>query len=176
MRACVRVCVCACACVCARAYVCVCMCACVCVCVFVVNAFFSLLTFPCTLLCGMPSRTPSYPTAPHRTTSTYLPACLHACLLRRFGSAGNKYTDGATALTFPFGWAQINSCGTGGGDYTNPVFNPATPPANCGSGCAPECSTTCLGELHEWADYGQGFTGIRYAQDNTLASVVSAPK
>ena len=25
------------------------------------------------------------------------------------------------------------------------------------------------GRFHEWADYGQGFTGIRYAQTNTLS-------
>jgi len=30
-----------------------------------------------------------------------------------------------------------------------------------------------LGEFHQWADYGNGFTGIRYAQDNTLASVAN---
>ena len=40
---------------------------------------------------------------------------------------------------------------------------------NCGKGCAPQCNATCLGRFHEWADYGQGFTGIRYAQTNTLS-------
>jgi hypothetical protein len=67
-------------------------------------------------------------------------------------------TDGATASDFPFGWAQLNSCGTGsGGDYANygdMLFNPAKPPANCGTGCAPECNTSCLGEFKQWGDYG----------------------
>lgn len=81
-------------------------------------------------------------------------------------------TDGATDAAFPFGWAQINSCGVygcGGGGYKNPIFNPAKPPSDCGEGCAPECSTACLGRFHEWADYGNGFTGIRYAQSNALS-------
>jgi hypothetical protein len=85
----------------------------------------------------------------------------------------SNHTDGATDQ-FPFGWAQINSCGTPGADYRNAsspggLLNPAKPPANCGRGCAPECKSTCLGSFHEWADYGQGFTGIRYAQTNTLS-------
>ena len=83
-------------------------------------------------------------------------------------------TDGATDATFPFGWAQLNSCGAYTSGYKNAsspggLLNPAKPPGNCGKGCAPECNTTCLGEFHEWGDYGQGFTGIRYAQTNTLS-------
>ena len=48
--------------------------------------------------------------------------------------------------------------------YNNRVFNPPNPPSDCGTGCAPQCSTACLGPYHEWGDYSQGFTGIRYAE------------
>ena len=82
-------------------------------------------------------------------------------------------TDGATDPVFPFGWVQLNSDGPYGAGYRNAsspggILNPAKPPQNCGQGCSPECNATCLGKFHEWADYGQGFTGIRYAQTNTL--------
>lgn len=88
----------------------------------------------------------------------------------------HNYTDGATDAEFPFGWAQINSDGTYGAGYRNAsspggILNPAQPPSNCGQGCAPECNTTCLGAFHEWGDYLQGFTGIRYAQANALRSL-----
>lgn len=83
-------------------------------------------------------------------------------------------TDGATDPVFPFGWVQLNSDGPYGAGYRNAsspggIFNPSNPPRNCGQGCSPECNTTCLGKFHEWGDYGQGFTGIRYAQTNTLS-------
>jgi len=103
--------------------------------------------------------------------------CSFPAMIEDWRAKWSNYTDGATDSTFPFGWAQLNSCGPSGSDYTpkgpGAVFNPASPPPNCGTGCAPECNTTCLGDFHEWADYGQGFTGIRFAQDNTLASVAN---
>jgi len=97
----------------------------------------------------------------------------------------------------PCDQAQLNSDGTGRQDYTNRTFNPPHPPANCGRGCAPACSGECLGaaaarrfcrppegpprrmsrdvsgtrrvgRYHEWGDYGNGFTGLRYAQSAAL--------
>lgn len=70
---------------------------------------------------------------------------------------------------FPIRLGQINSDGNGNDAYHDRVFNPEHPPSNCGHGCAPECNTTCLGEFHEWGDYNNGFTGIRYTQTNTLS-------
>ena len=99
--------------------------------------------------------------------------CSFPAMIGDWRSKWSKYTDGATAADFPFGWAQLNSCGGSGADYKGEIFNAAKPPADCGHGCAPECNTTCLGEFHEWGDYGNGFTGIRYAQDNTLAAVAN---
>ena len=99
--------------------------------------------------------------------------CSFPAMITDWRRKWSNHTDGATDAEFPFGWAQINSCGKPGADYRNAsspggLLNPAKPPANCGKGCAPECNATCLGRFHEWADYGQGFTGIRYAQTNTL--------
>lgn len=95
-------------------------------------------------------------------------------MIRDWRSKWRNYTDGATEEDFPFGWVQLNSDGPYGAGYRNAsspggLFNPAKPPANCGQGCAPECNTSCLGRYHEWGDYGQGFTSIRYAQTNTLS-------
>jgi len=97
--------------------------------------------------------------------------CSFPAMIGDWRSKWSKSTDGATAGDFPFGWAQLNSCGTTGNDYKDKIFNPIKPPANCGHGCAPQCNVTCLGEFHEWGDYNNGFTGIRYAQDYALAVV-----
>jgi len=100
--------------------------------------------------------------------------CSFGAMITDWRAKWSQHTDGATDPTFPFGWAQINSCGPPGSDYQNAaspggILNPAKPPSNCGTGCAPACDAVCLGRFHEWADYGQGFTGIRYAQTNTLS-------
>merc|ERR1719261_82679 len=70
--------------------------------------------------------------------------CSFPTLIQDWRQKWNKHTDGATAMDFPFGWAQINSDGSGGDTYHNRVFNPANPPSDCGHGCAPYCNTTCL--------------------------------
>jgi len=93
--------------------------------------------------------------------------CSFPAMIEDWRAKWHVHTDGATVSDLPFGWVQLNSCGTGAADYTNRVFNPTHPPADCGDGCAPACSSECLGRLHEWGDYSNGFTGIRYAQ--TLA-------
>jgi hypothetical protein len=90
--------------------------------------------------------------------------CSFPALINDWRLKWAKYTDGATDIAFPFGWAQIATAGDGGADYKGRVFNPKNPPSSCGSGCAPSCNTSCLGEFHEWGDYGNGFTGIRHAQ------------
>ena len=95
--------------------------------------------------------------------------CSFPALIHDWRAKWAKYTDGATADDFPFGWAQINTAGSGAGDYKNPVFNNMA--STCGHGCTPTCNTTCLRDFHEWADYNNGFTGIRYAQANTLRAV-----
>jgi len=100
--------------------------------------------------------------------------CSFPAIISDWRRKWSDYTDGATDPEFPFGWAQLNSDGAYGAGYKNAsspggTLNPSKPPGNCGQGCAPECNVTCLGRFHEWADYGQGFTGIRYAQTNTLS-------
>ncbi|EOD38950.1 hypothetical protein EMIHUDRAFT_460424 [Emiliania huxleyi CCMP1516] len=114
-------------------------------------------------------------------------SCSFPAMIEDWRAKWHALTDNATARHFPFGWAplqcaglsapqptvqcaspcdqaQLNSDGTGRQDYTNRTFNPPHPPANCGRGCAPACS----GEYHEWGDYGNGFTGLRYAQSAAL--------
>ena len=97
--------------------------------------------------------------------------CSFPAMIEDWRAKWHTHTDGATARDLPFGWAQLNSCGTGAADYTNRIFNPPHPPADCGDGCAPACSSACLGRLHEWGDYGNGFTGIRFAQAQALLRV-----
>jgi len=99
--------------------------------------------------------------------------CSFPALIGDWRRKWNKYTDGATAIDFPFGWVQIASTGNGNDAYHDRIFNPEQPPSNCGTGCTPSCSTECLGDFHEWGDYNDGFTGIRFAQDNTLNSVAN---
>jgi len=95
-------------------------------------------------------------------------SCSFPAMIEDWRAKWHALTDNATARQFPFGWAQLNSDGTGRQDYTNRTFNPLHPPANCGRGCAPACSSECLGRYHEWGDYGNGFTGLRYAQSAAL--------
>ena len=98
---------------------------------------------------------------PHPPTPINLHALAPRNLLRAdWRAKWSEHTDGATDPTFPFGWAQINSCGPPGSDYQDAaspggILNPAKPPGNCGTGCAPACDAACLGRFHEWADYGQ---------------------
>jgi len=54
---------------------------------------------------------------------------------------------------------------------SRPHLQPGASPIQLRSWCTPECGTQCLGEFHEWGDYNNDVTGIRFAQDNALNSV-----
>lgn len=97
--------------------------------------------------------------------------CSFPAMINDWRTKWSIYTDGATDAEFPFGWAQLNSCGLADA-YENPLFHPKH--SGCGI-CAPECNASCLGTLHEWGDVPQGgnidngFPCLRHAQSNTLS-------
>ena len=98
--------------------------------------------------------------------------CSFPAMINDWRAKWANYTDGATDVDFPFGWAQLNSCGQADA-YENPLFNPKKH-TSCGI-CAPACNASCLGTLHEWGDAVQGgnidngFPCLRHAQSNTLS-------
>lgn len=75
--------------------------------------------------------------------------CSFHAMISDWRAKFHKYTDGATALDFPFGWAQLNSDGVAS-KYLNPVFDPK--------------STS--GEFGQWQ---RSFAALRLAQTSTLS-------
>ena len=75
--------------------------------------------------------------------------CSFPAMIEDWRAKWNKYTDGATPVDFPFGWAQLNSDG-GAAPY------PAATPF----------SSTPAGSMDEWQS---GFSSIRLAESTTLS-------
>jgi sialate O-acetylesterase len=73
--------------------------------------------------------------------------CSFSALIEDWRAKWSLHTDGATSVTFPFGWAQLNSDGNGT-TYNNP----------------PSAGKT-YGDYGEWAP---GFPSLRLAQTNAL--------
>jgi len=74
--------------------------------------------------------------------------CSFPAMIKDWRAKWHNYTDGATSLEFPFGWAQLNS------DNSLPAY---TNPKSAGA---------AYGEFGQWE---AGFPSIRLAQTATLA-------
>eukprot|EP00937_MAST-01D_sp_MAST-1D-sp2_P002621 g2621.t1 len=75
-------------------------------------------------------------------------ACSFPAMIRDWRSKFSKYTDGAAAAEFPFGWAQLNSNG-GVNAYSDPPFTPG-------------------GQWGDFDEWQPGFPSIRLAEAQAL--------